>query len=337
MSAIKFLLGGYAKAGAGAIRLITLDQSDSRIIIQPLNGEAENPSWMMLHRNGKILYSVEEKTPDGRIAAFEIKGGSIRIAQRFSTGSAPCHLGMDPAGSFIYVSNYMDGSLDVFALNKEGYILDRTQHIQHQGRGADPERQEGPHVHSTLFYRDRLYTADLGLDAVFIYRQKPNGKLEREGRISFPSGCGPRHMSVHPEHPGLLYVNSEMGGNVYVVDLNSSTIIQDIHFIPDDYTGKYYASSIRFCGDTLHVGSRECDMIVFFTLKRDGTLCSPEIYRHNQKYPRDVWMNENWCITADTVSESVTLLRRKGTKLEELSVTQTPGLKPSCILQAELN
>lgn len=332
MSVLHFLVGGYTEKGKTSLFQVDLDGSDSRMEISPLSAEAESPSWLLMHPNGKILYTVEEKVPVGGIAVFSFDGRRLILKQKLYTGSAPCHLALDERASSLIVSNYMDGSLDVFSLDKEGLILHKTDHVQHTGSGPDPIRQEGPHVHSALVYKDTIYAADLGLDKVFIYGLDNNGKLIPDGWIVFPDGCGPRHMTVHPDHPELMYVNSEMGGNVFVINLENREIIQETYVIPKDYHGTFRVSAVRFCENTLCIGSRDCDVITLLSLNTDGRLGSPIIYRHEQKAPRDFWINEKWCITTNAGSGSLSLLQKDGMRVKQQDTVMLPDLKPTCII-----
>lgn len=66
---------------------------------------------------------------------------------------------------------------------------------------------------------EKIYSADLGLDTIFVYELNPaDGKLEECGQIHMPDGCGVRHLAHQPGSP-YLYANAEMGGDVFVIDL----------------------------------------------------------------------------------------------------------------------
>lgn len=334
MSEKRFLIGTYAPAGDPSIFEAALDAQHGALAVRPVSAEAENPSWLTLHPNGRVLYAVEERVPNGGLAVFVREDGDWQLKQRFQAGSAPCHIALDDRAAFLFVSNYMDGTLDAFALEESGMVLRRTDHIRHSGHGPNAARQEGPHIHSALYRDGLLYSADLGLDKVFAYRlNRKDGTLEEDHTIDFPAGSGPRHMAVHPAHPGMLYVNSELGGSVFAVDLNKRSVVQQLSVIPADYTADFRVSSIKFAGDTLYVGSRECNVVVMFPLKADGTLGGPAVYRHRQETPRDVWMNDAWCITADEGSNGLTLLRRDGAQLQECCRVSTGTAKPTCVME----
>ena len=87
------------------------------------------------------------------------------------------------------VSNYSGGSLAVWPLDEEGVPVGEAQVIQHTGKGKNPVRQEGPHVHSITLTRDEKFavTADLGLDELVLYPvDKKQGRLKEAEKIIFP-------------------------------------------------------------------------------------------------------------------------------------------------------
>jgi len=329
----EFLISGYAQAGGNGILAAKLDTETGKLTAAPVCTELENPSWILMHPEGKTLYAVEELVPDGRIAVLQRDGNGWKVTERLKAGSAPCHLALNDDARFLTVSNYMDGTLQVWKLNKEGIPTALTAEIRHSGKGADPDRQEGPHIHASLYHDQIFYVTDLGLDRVFGYRRnETDGSLKKEKEFIFPAGGGPRHMAVHEKFPDYLYVNTEMGGKVYVVRISDGTILQEQHVVPDDFSDLFRVSSIRFSGDVLYIGSRECNMVALFHLKEDGTLGEPVRYRHRQETPRDVWMDDSWCITADEGSKSLTLMRREGMELRQADMIHTPEVRPTCIL-----
>lgn len=334
----EFLIGGYAPKGENSllgVRLTT--EGDARLSVLWQNAEAENPSFLLTHPNGQVLYTVEERVPDGGIAAFTKDADGWRVAKRLPAGgSAPCHLAMDDRARFLFVSNYMSGSVAVFSLAEDGMPMKMSCLKRHSGHGVNPFRQEGAHVHSSLYTDGRLYAADLGLDTVFAYRlNAETGELTEEKRIRFPDGCGPRHMAIHPDHRGLLYVNAEMGGQVFVVERETGRILQTLSAAPADFQGDLRSAAVKVRGDRLCVSTRDCDAIALFAIGENGLLTPPVIYDHKQKIPRDVWWGDPWLITADEGSFGLTLLRAdEGGAIRQIGFTLTDGLKPTCVIPA---
>ena len=299
----------------------------------PASTETENPSWIHMHPNGHTLYAVEEGDPAGHVVRLEPCPDGWHVVQRMQTEGSPCHLAMDEQREFLFVSNYSSGSLGVFRLDGDGAIVEMTEMLHHSGHGPNPERQEGPHVHSAFCSGETVYVADLGLDSIFVYDlNRQDGTLAERMRIPVEQGAGPRHMVLAPGHPGTMYVVGELSGNVYQLDLKKGCCISRERIIPEDYLDDARVSAIRVCGSTVYIGCRECNSVTMFDIREDGSLGGRVFYPHAQETPRDVWMNENWCITADEGSFGLTLLRREGKHLSQVSFTATPGVKPTCIL-----
>lgn len=327
-----FMIGGYAEPGQPSLFRVTLDREAGRLACVWENADVINPSWVLPHPGGDLLYTVEELVPEGGIAVFTRAGDAWRLRDRFPAGSAPCHLALDAQCRFLFVSNYMDGTLDVWALDEAGIPLRRTEHVRHSGHGPNPDRQEGPHIHSALVLDDLVYVADLGLDRVAVYRlDRETGRLTAERPLTFPAGSGPRHTCAVPGHPDLLRVNAELGGQLFTVNRFTGEILQTGAAVPPDFRDPFRVSSVKQHGDTVYTGCRECDCVTLFPVRADGLTEAPVWYRHRHETPRDVWMDDDWCMTADEGSGGVTLLRREGTALREEMFLPIPGAKPMCI------
>jgi 6-phosphogluconolactonase len=105
----------------------------------------------------------------------------------------------------------------VFRLKEDGSLDAVTDFRQHEGKGANPRRQQGPHAHCSVFNDsgsdgEYAYVVDLGLDRVFSYKlDVETGKLTPTSPrfVKLPDGCGPRHIAFE-NNAGKAYVNGEM-------------------------------------------------------------------------------------------------------------------------------
>lgn len=59
----------------------------------------------------------------------------------------------------------------MYPIGKDGSIVNMSDFHQHYGSSVDPDRQEGPHVHSSIVDKENkfLMVMDLGLDKIFSY------------------------------------------------------------------------------------------------------------------------------------------------------------------------
>lgn len=140
-----FYIGSYAAAEETGIYQFELDAGTGILLKTGEIAGIDNPSYLLSHPSGKVLYAVEELNPDGRIAVFSLKNDTPEYLFSLpSEGADPCHLALDEKGEFLFVSNYTSGSLTVFRLDGEGRPAEVTDHRQHTGHGIRSDRQEGP-------------------------------------------------------------------------------------------------------------------------------------------------------------------------------------------------
>lgn len=305
-----YLIGSYAPKGCGSIYRLEVDNDNLDMRCTATYSCAENPSYLLMHPNGKIIYAVEERVPDGSLAVLELCGEKIvHLASMSSGGSAPCHLALDDTARYLFVSNYMSGSLAVYLLDGNGIPLRMTDLKQHSGRGHNLQRQEGPHVHSAWYHDGKVYVCDLGLDKVFCYElDRENGTLaDTKEHISTPAGSGPRHSCYVPEFPTLLYIDCELSGEVLVWDLAEQRIKQCLRAVPSDMDAAWL-SAIKARNDRMYVSNRGVDSFAVFHIGEGGILGARQICAHAYKCPRDFWPEKEYLLCADQHSHQVSLL-----------------------------
>ena len=135
----------------------------------------EHPSFLATHPSGNVLYAVSETaSPDGGgIVAFRVDqiDGSLTVIDRVSShGDAPCYVSVDGDGRYLYVANYLSGTIAVYALAPDGRFGELVASHQHTGSGPSA-RQHGPHAHCIVPgpVVDSVYAVDLGTDRVSRY------------------------------------------------------------------------------------------------------------------------------------------------------------------------
>ena len=330
-----FYIGSYAPMGTAGIFSAQLDRENGQMSLRAVCDEVENPSWLTLHPDEKIMYVVEELEKNGRLAVLRCTGEKCQILQRLPAGGAPCHITMEARREYLFVSNYLSGTLGVYRLNPDGTVAEQTYLVRHSGHGLNPERQEGPHVHSTLCMGDRVFAADLGLDEVDEYRlNRTEGTLDLVRRMPVASGAGPRHMATPPGHPEILYVAGELDGCLYRLDLLSGRVEERRRIVPEDCQGEFRISSVKTAEQTLYIGCREFNAVMLFELLPDGRTGQETVYRHLYETPRDVFMDRQYAITADEGSGGLSILRRDGMALRQETFIPTGGVRPACIVPA---
>ena len=164
-----------------------------------------NPSFVTINKEKRHIYAVNElkefqgEYGGGLTDISYDEDGKMTVAAAFPTGGTdPCNVAVSPDGRFVCVANYADGKVSVFPLDENGNVLPEKTVYQHESRGdvpgIVPDRQEGPHAHSIIFYeKDRMIAVDLGIDRLRAYAVKEEGILPDEGRTAvLDAGCGPR-------------------------------------------------------------------------------------------------------------------------------------------------
>jgi 6-phosphogluconolactonase len=215
-------VGTYTDGDSEGIYSFRFDAETGKAGDVQLAAEVTNPSFLAIRPDGEYLYAVNEvASSDGKsggaVAAFRIdrSSGRLKLLNQASTvGAGPCHLVVDQTGRFVLVANYGGGSVASLPIGDDGRIGEAVCFIQHEGSGANPQRQEAPHAHSiNLDAANRFaMAADLGLDKVLVYRfDEASGELTPNDppAAEVAPGSGPRHFAFHPGGE-FAYVINEM-------------------------------------------------------------------------------------------------------------------------------
>jgi len=224
---------------------------------------AEDPSYLTLAPGGRYLYSVNEthEGNSGGVSAFSFNKGTGQlkfINKQKSGGADPCYITVDAHRKWAFVANYSGGSLAALPIKADGSLGAITQFIQHTGTGPNAQRQDKPHVHSTILSPDErfLVVADLGLDQLSVYHfntEAPTLPLSAspDSIVTITPGSGPRHTSFSPRRP-YVYLLNEMSGTVDAFHYSEGKLLplQHISSHPEGYTGSIGSADI-------HVGPGE--------------------------------------------------------------------------------
>jgi len=312
-----------------------------------------NPSFLAVSVDGRFLFAVNERSDfggarSGSVTSFAIDGRTGKLKElsiQASRGADPCHLALDRTGKFLAVANYTGGSVAVLPVGGDGVLAPAVTVIQHEGRGVDPKRQEGPHAHQVLFSADNrfLIVADLGLDQLVVYRfDAASGALARHepAGTSLPPGVGPRHIAFHPD-----------GSRAYVINELASTITSlrwdaragafrsgpSVSTLPPGFTGSNTTAEIEIHpgGRFLYGSNRGHDSIAVFAVGSQGELNFSGHQASTGKTPRHFALDESgrWLLAANQDSGTLALFRvdpRSGTLTPE-GEPVTAGT-PVCVL-----
>jgi len=231
-----------------------------------------NPSWLAVAPGSAAVYAVSETEPDGRLVAYAraADGTLAELGSVSSGGASPAHLVVHPTLPLVAVGTYGGGSFSVFALEGDGSLGVRTAFVQHEGRGPDPARQEGPHVHQLSVdpVTGDLVVVDLGLGEVRWYALSADGAVTLRPEATVVVGsAGPRHLDFHPDGAHALLVN-ELDSSIDVLRREGDRFVrvQSTTTRADGATGDSAPAAVCIAasGTTVLVSNRGDDTIAVF-------------------------------------------------------------------------
>jgi 6-phosphogluconolactonase len=284
------------------------DASTGKLTPKGLAAETPDPSWLVIHPNGKWAFAANESGKQSTISAFSVDAKSAKMTllnQLLALGEDPCYLSFDKTGKYLFVANYTSGNVVVFPILPDGKLGEHTSVVRDAGvLGPNKERQEAPHAHwvSTSGWG----VADLGLDQVIFYDFDPaKGSLikRRAASVRHPfaqdslqlkPGTGPRHVAITScrKFQQCIYVLGELDSTVTMF---MSTIegvfnpIQKISTLPAEFTGRNDAAEITLhpSGKWLFASNRGHDSIAVFAIdQEERTLTPAGDYSTGGKEPR---------------------------------------------------
>jgi 6-phosphogluconolactonase len=248
--------------------------------------ETPDPSWVVVHPNGKYAYAANEAGKASMVSAFAVDTncGKLTVLNQIpALGEDPCYLSFDKTGKYLIVANYSSGTVAVFPILPDGRLGEHTALVKGQGAtGPNKERQEGPHAHWIQTTPDNRFAlvADLGLDQIVSYGfdASKGALVDKLVHLSATPGSGPRHLAFHP-NGFFAYVLNELKSTVTVllVDSKDSGLIsiQTISALPKGFSGRNDAAEIAVHpnGKFLYASNRGEDTIAIFSIDpAKGTL-----------------------------------------------------------------
>jgi 6-phosphogluconolactonase len=319
-------VGTYTDKGSKGIYRFDMDPETGKLTNRAIAVETKHPSFLAVHPNRKFLYAVGEVNDvagkkGGGVSAFAIdaKTGDLKaLNQQSSVGEGPCHLVVDKEGKCVLAANYGGGSAVVLPIKKDGSLGAYSSFHPHKGHSVNKDRQEAPHAHSINLdpANHFAFVADLGLDAVVVYRFNPENctlaKNEPPSAAVWP-GDGPRHFAFHPNGK-FAYVINELHNTIitfsYDAEKGTLTKKQTIPTLPKDFTGTSHTAEVVVhpSGKFLYGSNRGHDSIAVFTVNADnGELTAAGHQAENIKEPRNFNIDPSgkFCLVANQKADSI--------------------------------
>jgi 6-phosphogluconolactonase len=343
-------VGTYTdKTDSKGIYAFEFDAATGKLTPRGLAAETSNPSWLVIHPNGKWAYAANESGKQSSISAFSIDAKSAKLTllnQLPALGEDPCHLSFDKTGKYLFAANYTSGNVVVFPILPDGKLGEHTSAAKDAGPlGPNKERQEGPHAHWIESSPDNrfVFVADLGLDAILSYRfdaTKGTLTLNKPFLRPLEAGAGPRHAVFSPDGHHF-YVLSELDSTVtefaYAPDHGVFGYLGGVRMLFPDFQGRNDAAEIAIhpSGKWLFASNRGYDAIGVFSVDTaTGKLRSAGDYSTLGKEPRHFALDPSgqFLLAENQYSEYIVTFRIDPATGALSQVSSTEGVpSPVCL------
>lgn len=271
-------VGTYTGSGSKGIYSFRLQIKTGKVTGLGLAAETSNPSFLLEHPNHKFLYAVNENgnaSQMGSVTAFAIdfETGKLKPLNWVSSrGGGPCHLAIDSTGRWLAVANYEGGSITVFPLLPDGRL----------GEAASFSKT-GSHAHCVLFAPGNLFllAADLGLDAVMVYKfDASSGQIAPASAAQVKHGAGVRHLAFLPNGKALYALNEKSSTvTAFSFDATAGMLseLQTLPTLPGFSSNNTAAEiTVNAAATLLYVSNRGHDSIYTFNIDPDRLTLSPQ-------------------------------------------------------------
>lgn len=340
------VIGTYTKGNSEGLYVYKMNTATGEVSYVS-KATTANPSFLEISPDEKFVYAVNEDANDkGSVSVFSFdksNGALTYIDKQTSGGDHPCYIAVNKTGKWVAAANYSGGSFSTLPVMANGTLGTPTT-IQHTGSSVNKERQEKPHVHSTVFSPDDKYifVPDLGIDKVMIYAFNAGSGKPEPAPVPFAAttpGSGPRHFTFHPNGK-LAYLIEEMGGAVsaYKYSDGKLILIQNISTYPAGFTGKKWSADIHVSpdGKFLYATNRQpANSIAIFSIdKKSGKLKALGYESTKGEVPRNFTIDPsgNFLLVANQESDNIVIFKRnKKTGLLTDTGNRIKVGKPVCL------
>lgn len=164
-------VGTYTHENSRGIHVYDVDV-DTGVFKERSVAEINNPSYLTVSADGKILYSIA----DEGVASFTIdeNGDLTKTSQQWIGGMRGDFVEVDSKRRFLFVGGYHDGRVTMMKLNQDGTIGNIACGIFHKGAGigfGDPHFDHAKVTCVRLTPDEKFLCAvDFGLNQVKVYR-----------------------------------------------------------------------------------------------------------------------------------------------------------------------
>lgn len=306
------LVGTYTGDGSDGIYRLSFDPKTGDLSDLKLMAKQDNPSFLTISPDRNYVYSVGERD-SGIVAAYKWNNETLQLVNKQSSvGANPCYI--DIANGWVAASNYSSGNVVVYKVLEDGSLPSDPFNFQHEGKGPNEARQEGPHAHFSKFSFDGryLYTVDLGIDQVIAYPVTKDSI--RDGFVAFElePGDGPRHIAFDNER-NRAYIVTELSNVIVSVNVDPVTgMFEEVDrksTLPETFEGESYCADIHLTsnGRFLYASNRGDNSISIFAVDDNGILNLQNVEPVKGDWPRNFTLSpdEKYLLVANQNSNNI--------------------------------
>ena len=265
----------------------------------------EDPKYLCAYED-KIV-SVNNKDGRGAVSLIDTEGNIID--QRIYEEVCSCYV--TAKDNKIYTANYHEGSFSQITIKEDHFTEVKTVRVKDRGG-----------CHQVLFHEGKILVPSLFLDKVLIYDED----LVYIDEIRFPEGSGPRH-GVFDKEGKNLYLVSELSNELFVIDMKTCQIIDQITVLPDGKRDLKGSAAIRMSKDERHlyVSTRGIDLLSVIEIK-ERSVSLKQCVSCEGKHPRDFIISDGYLLCANRFTDEVISFRIKedGTIGEKTDTIKIP-------------
>ncbi|GAA3634322.1 lactonase family protein [Flavivirga jejuensis] len=327
-------VGTYTDGASEGIYRLQFNTKTGELSDKMLAVATQNPSFISFSPNKKYIYAAGEGSTSA-VSSFKVESdGKLKFINTVSSnGKGPCHVSVNAIGDKAVVSNYTGGNISIYSINKDGSLNEASQVFDHN------TGEKNAHAHSAQFYKDQLYVADLGMNAVYQYQLKNNAyNLVSNAIVKTTGNPGPRHFSLSNDGK-FIYIINEYGNSITSVKKTANGFIEidSDATLKENYNGKSYCADIHLSKDErfLYGSNRGENTIAVF--KRDpsnGTIEKIQNISVHGDWPRNFTLDPTgkFVLVANKKSNNISVFKidPENGKLTFLHAIDLPT--PVCLL-----
>jgi len=321
------LIGTYTNGKSKGIQVYSFDSKTGKMAFEK-EVPISNPSYLCLSPDNKKVYAVsEDNGKDGTVSAFTFDAttGELKLLNtKPSGGIAPCYVATDKSGKYVFVANYMSGTIAAYRILADGSLSGSAQILTNSGSSSNKARQEHAHSHSTVISPDNkyLFTADLGTDKEMSYKLDTSNHLTPLSKATIPfykavAGSGPRHL-VFSNSGKFAYLIQELTATIITFSYANGKLspIQTSYLIAPGVSGEAGAADIHlsYDGKFLYGTNRGTynDLAAFSVNQTTGMLAYVSRISSFGKTPRNFAISPegNFLLVANQNSDDAYVLPR---------------------------